>query len=65
MDVEEFRKRGCEMVEFIATYMTSLKSYRVTPEVTPGYLRDLLPDHAPRRGDNWEDIMQVSTEQRW
>ena len=29
---------------------------RVTPDVEPGYLRDLLPKEAPVKGENWDDI---------
>ncbi|KAG7173247.1 Aromatic-L-amino-acid decarboxylase-like, partial [Homarus americanus] len=30
---------------------------RVLPEVEPGYLRPLLPDHAPDTPDEWSDVM--------
>ncbi|XP_037773300.1 aromatic-L-amino-acid decarboxylase-like [Penaeus monodon] len=30
---------------------------RVLPEVEPGYLRPLLPSHAPDRGESWADVM--------
>ncbi len=30
----------------------------MTPDVEPGYLRDLLPDDAPINGENWADIVQ-------
>lgn len=43
MDVEEFRKRGTEMVEYICEYLETLGERRVTPCVEPGYLRHLLP----------------------
>ena len=57
MDAEEFRKRGCEMVDYIADYMTTIKSRHVTPDVEPGYLRHLLPEEAPNKGEDWTDIM--------
>ena len=37
---QEFRKRGKEMVDYIADYMESIHERRVTPsEIEPGYLR--------------------------
>ncbi|GFS24931.1 aromatic-L-amino-acid decarboxylase [Elysia marginata] len=57
MDAEEFRKRGREMVDYIADYMTSIKTRHVIPDVEPGYLRQLLPGEAPLKGEDWTDIM--------
>jgi hypothetical protein len=31
---------------------------RVTPDVEPGFLRELLPKDAPRTGEKWEDIFK-------
>ena len=56
MDANEFRKRGREMVDYIADYMENIHERRVLPEVQPGYLRELLPNKAPNRGENWTDI---------
>ncbi|CAL1531061.1 unnamed protein product, partial [Lymnaea stagnalis] len=58
MDASEFRKRGREMVDYIADYMTQIRSRRVTPEVEPGYIRKLLPSTAPKKGEEWESIME-------
>lgn len=30
---------------------------RVLPEVQPGYLRPMIPDVAPERPENWQDVM--------
>ncbi|XP_048760372.1 aromatic-L-amino-acid decarboxylase-like [Ostrea edulis] len=57
MDSVEFRRRGKEMVDYIANYMDTLAGRRVTPEVDPGYLRNKLPGKPPRKGDKFEDIM--------
>ncbi|CAG5128302.1 unnamed protein product [Candidula unifasciata] len=58
MNADEFRKRGREMVDYIADYMTEIRTRRVTPEVEPGYLRNLLPSSAPKKGEGWEFIME-------
>ena len=58
MDAVEFRKRGKEMVDYIANYMETIHMRRVTPEVQPGYLRQMLPSRAPKKGDEWDEIMK-------
>jgi len=58
MDVTEFRKRGKEMVDYIADYYETIHERRVLPEVQPGYMRPMLPTRAPRKGEPWEDIMR-------
>ncbi|CAG9865313.1 unnamed protein product [Phyllotreta striolata] len=58
MDVEEFRIRGKEMVDYICSYMNNIGSHRVTPDIEPGYLKELLPQEAPDAPDDWEDIMK-------
>ena len=30
----------------------------MTPDVEPGYLRELLPNEAPKSKEKWEDIMK-------
>ena len=58
MDAREFRKRGKEMVDYIADYMENIDSRRVLPEVQPGYLREVLPNCAPSKPENWTHIMK-------
>ena len=58
MDSSEFRKRGKEMVDYIADYMENIHTRRVLPEVQPGYMREMLPASAPQSGEKWEDIMK-------
>lgn len=58
MDIQEFRVRGKEMVEYICEFMSNIHNRRVTPDVGPGYLRPLLPSGAPEQPESWEDIMK-------
>ncbi|XP_049866614.1 aromatic-L-amino-acid decarboxylase [Pectinophora gossypiella] len=58
MDVDEFRIRGKEMVDYICTYMNTLHTRRVTPSVEPGYLRSALPAEAPFHPEPWDDVMK-------
>ncbi|XP_016921368.1 histidine decarboxylase isoform X1 [Apis cerana] len=56
MNLEEYRKHGKEMVDYIADYLENIRSRRVYPAVSPGYLRNILPSSAPVNGESWEDI---------
>lgn len=56
MNLEEYRKHGKEMVDYIADYLENIRSRRVYPAVSPGYLRNVLPASAPVDGEPWEDI---------
>lgn len=58
MNAAEFRKRGSEMVEYIADYLENIAGRRVLPEVRPGYMRDLLPNEAPLTPADWNDVMR-------
>ncbi|KAK8401832.1 hypothetical protein O3P69_001142 [Scylla paramamosain] len=58
MNSEEFRQRGKEMVDYIADYLDTIEERRVTPAIEPGYLRRLVPDEAPQKPEQWEDIMK-------
>ncbi|XP_015188295.1 PREDICTED: histidine decarboxylase [Polistes dominula] len=56
MNFEEYRKHGKEMVDYIADYFKNIRSRRVYPSVSPGYLRNALPTSAPLDGEPWDDI---------
>ncbi|XP_077454163.1 aromatic-L-amino-acid decarboxylase [Stigmatopora argus] len=58
MNAAEFRRRGKEMVDFVADYLENLEQRPVYPDVEPGYLRSLIPTEAPLEPENYEDIMK-------
>nr|XP_056713221.1 aromatic-L-amino-acid decarboxylase [Euleptes europaea] len=58
MDTAEFRKRGKEMVDYIADYLEHIEKRQVYPDVEPGYLRPLIPDCAPEEPERFEVILQ-------
>ncbi|XP_059167319.1 aromatic-L-amino-acid decarboxylase-like [Physella acuta] len=57
MDTHDFKRRGSQVMDFIADYIGNIRSRRVLPDVKKGYLRKLLPDAAPENGEKWESIM--------
>ncbi|XP_021702105.1 histidine decarboxylase isoform X2 [Aedes aegypti] len=56
MDFDEYRKRGKEMVDYIADYLQNIRERRVLPDVKPGYMSNLLPESAPLEGEPWQAI---------
>ncbi|XP_062035089.1 aromatic-L-amino-acid decarboxylase [Lepus europaeus] len=57
MDASEFRRRGKEMVDYVADYLEGIEGRQVYPDVEPGYLRPLVPTCAPEEPDTFEDII--------
>lgn len=47
---------GKEMVDFIADYLKNIRNRRVLPNVKPGYMRQLVPDTPPQKGEDWNVI---------
>ncbi|KAF6023288.1 Hdc [Bugula neritina] len=48
---------GGEMVEYIANYLETIRERRVYPDVSPGYMSQLIPKDAPHKGESWENII--------
>ncbi|XP_006875344.1 PREDICTED: aromatic-L-amino-acid decarboxylase isoform X2 [Chrysochloris asiatica] len=57
MNASEFRKKGKEMVDYVADYMEGIEKRQVYPDVEPGYLRPLIPATAPQEPETFEAIM--------
>uniref|UniRef100_A0A2K5R4K6 Aromatic-L-amino-acid decarboxylase n=1 Tax=Cebus imitator TaxID=2715852 RepID=A0A2K5R4K6_CEBIM len=57
MNASEFRRRGKEMVDYVANYLEGIEGRQVYPDVEPGYLRPLIPAAAPQEPDTFEDII--------
>ncbi|KAJ7413031.1 Aromatic-L-amino-acid decarboxylase [Willisornis vidua] len=58
MDAAEFRKRGKEMVDYVADYLEKIDKRQVFPDVEPGYLRPLIADCAPQEPESFEDVFK-------
>lgn len=58
MDPEEFRRRGGEILDFIAGYLSTLETRRVRAEVRPGEIFARMPEHAPERSEGWDAILK-------
>ena len=48
MDIEEFRKQGYKMIDYICDYYKNVEKKPVLSKVEPGYLAKVLPEEAPQ-----------------
>ena len=58
MEASQFRTAAAQMIEFITDYQENIRSRAVSPNVSPGYLRELVPDHAPEKAETWDQVRQ-------
>jgi len=58
MTPEEFRRRGFEVVNWVADYMERLEQFRVLSQVEPGEVAASLPQLPPQRGEPFEAVLR-------
>ncbi|WKN31219.1 aminotransferase class V-fold PLP-dependent enzyme [Porifericola rhodea] len=56
LSAEEFRKYAHQMVDWIADYYQDIEKYPVKSQVAPGEIKAQLPDYAPQKGEDMQDI---------
>lgn len=56
--VEDFRRAGHEVVDWIAHYLEHTRDYPVLPKVKPGDLTDALPPSAPESAETYAAILR-------
>ena len=57
MPVEEFRKYGYEIVDWIANYFERIEEFPVLAKVEPGWLTANLPASPPEHGEDFGDVL--------
>jgi aromatic-L-amino-acid decarboxylase len=57
MTPEEFRENGHAVIDWIARYMERVEEFPVTPDVSPGEIAAMLPDHAPESSDGFAAML--------
>jgi len=58
MSTEEFRRRGREVVDWIADYYERIETLPVLSQVEPGQIRASLPAAPPLEGESFDAILQ-------
>ncbi|PVZ99062.1 hypothetical protein BB558_004925 [Smittium angustum] len=58
MTSAEFRRRGKELIDYIADYYDNINEVKPLSEVKPNYLRPLLPEQAPEDPEPFDNIIK-------
>ncbi len=57
MTPDEFRSNGYQMIDLIADYLETVEDRRIVPDIEPGDVRAMLPEHPPAAAEPWADVM--------
>ena len=58
MPMEEFRRRGYEIVDRIADYFDRIDEFPVLSQADPGWLKGELPGSAPELGEDFGEVLK-------
>ncbi len=58
MNLDEFRKHGHELIEWMAAYFETIENLPVKSKSLPGEIIAQLPENAPDEPEGFEDIME-------
>ena len=58
MDVESFKKFGYKFIDWIANYISNIEKYPVLSQVSPGDIKNKLPESIPKTPENLESILK-------
>lgn len=57
MPLEEFKKYGYELIDWVANYLESVGSFPVLPNIKPGDIKSQLPTSAPSDAQSMDQIL--------
>ncbi len=57
MDLEEFRKSGHELVDWMADYFETIEDYPVRSQVKPRMIIEQIPDEPPEAGESFQELL--------
>ncbi|XP_060831831.1 3,4-dihydroxyphenylacetaldehyde synthase-like [Bombus pascuorum] len=57
MDTKEFLDFGKAMIDFVANYTDNIRDRNVLADVEPGYLSKLIPEEAPQKPEDWQQVL--------
>jgi len=58
LEPEEFRRRGYQVIDWIADYLEGRQELPVLSEVVPGEVHGQLPAAGPEEGEAWDEMMR-------
>jgi aromatic-L-amino-acid decarboxylase len=58
MPIEEFRKSGHQLVDWIADYLKNIEKYPPLSQVNPGYILQRIPQTPPQKGEDIENVLR-------
>jgi len=58
MDLNEFRRHGHELIEWMADYFENIENFPVKSRVSPGDIIKKLPENAPLQAESFDSIME-------
>lgn len=56
MTPDEFRRNGYQMIDLIADYLETVEDHRIVPDIRPGDVRAMLPEHPPTEPESWDAV---------
>jgi aromatic-L-amino-acid decarboxylase len=57
MDLEDFRRYGYQVIDWISDYLSNPDRFPVLSQVKPGQIKGALPEAAPSEGEEMEGIL--------
>jgi aromatic-L-amino-acid/L-tryptophan decarboxylase len=57
MTTDELRRRGHELIDWIADYLDRIETFPVLSQVAPGSIRSQLPENPPEKGESFDAML--------
>ena len=58
MPIEQFRKNGHQLVDWIADYLNDIEKYPPLSQVNPGDILNRIPQTPPQKGEDIENVLK-------
>ena len=56
MTPDEFRRAGHELIDLVADYLAGVGDRPIVPDIQPGDVRAMLPEHPPTTPESWSAV---------
>lgn len=58
MPIEEFRKSGHQLIDWIADYLNDIEKYPPLSQINPGDILKRIPESPPQKGEDIENVLK-------